>query len=422
MMINFILRRISPIWISIFSYFPQISADSTYVYHHPQKSFDFVNSIGVNTHFGYRDSQYHLYDEVLKPRLLELGVKHIRDGTYNADVVEKYKDVGTYGVKLLLITSAVDAIRKVEAIGSVLWGVEAINEPDRRKPAGAWEDLAKTEQQQLFSIMHAHDTACSIPVVGFSLANIKDNPVRIGDLSQWMDYGNIHPYAAGQYPANHWGRGLSMEKALSLAHLICKDKPLLVTECGYHNKIDNPNHPGVSETAAAIYQLHMQFVYFNQGIMRSYKYELLDYKSDPDMLDMECHFGMIRSDGTPKPIFYTMKNLLSILSDNERNFSLKPLVFNMIVPDGEEVNYTLLQKTDGSWWIALLRNISIFDLDNKQDIDVSPITVKLRFKHRPQKINIYVPNDSDKPLYKYKGKYRYNIEIKEKVLLVEIRP
>ena len=56
----------------------------------PRRAYDFVNSIGVNTHFGYYDTQYGLYEEVLRPRLLELGVKHIRDGTFNDDVARKY--------------------------------------------------------------------------------------------------------------------------------------------------------------------------------------------------------------------------------------------------------------------------------------------------------------------------------------------
>ena len=44
-----------------------------------RRADDFFNSIGVNTHFGYGDTNYRLYEERLKPRLLELGVKHIRE-------------------------------------------------------------------------------------------------------------------------------------------------------------------------------------------------------------------------------------------------------------------------------------------------------------------------------------------------------
>ena len=49
----------------------------------------FVDFVGVNTHLGYYDTTYRDYESILKPRLLELGVRHIRDGTYNDDVLRK---------------------------------------------------------------------------------------------------------------------------------------------------------------------------------------------------------------------------------------------------------------------------------------------------------------------------------------------
>jgi hypothetical protein len=50
----------------------------------------FVDFVGVNTHLGYSDTTYVDYEGILKPRLLELGVRHIRDGTFNAEVLCKY--------------------------------------------------------------------------------------------------------------------------------------------------------------------------------------------------------------------------------------------------------------------------------------------------------------------------------------------
>ena len=38
----------------------------------------FVEFFGVNTHLGYYDTTYCDYEEIVKPRLLELGVRHIR--------------------------------------------------------------------------------------------------------------------------------------------------------------------------------------------------------------------------------------------------------------------------------------------------------------------------------------------------------
>ena len=61
----------------------------------PARSADaFVDFVGVNTHVGYADTTYGDYEGILKPRLLELGVRHIRDGTFDSDVLRKYLDLG----------------------------------------------------------------------------------------------------------------------------------------------------------------------------------------------------------------------------------------------------------------------------------------------------------------------------------------
>ena len=176
----------------------------------PRKAGDFVNSIGVNIHFGYYDTTYGKYEQILKPRLLELGVKHIRDGTYNQDVVRKYRDVGQAGVRLLLITSSDRAVSQAKAIGDMLWGVEAVNEPDMRRYEGGWVKFACREQQNLYQAIKQDSELNHIPVVGLSLANIRRSPSELGDISQWMDYGGMHPYAAGEYPSKHLGWGMSM--------------------------------------------------------------------------------------------------------------------------------------------------------------------------------------------------------------------
>lgn len=133
----------------------------------PRKAGDFVNSIGVNTHFGYYDTTYGKYEQILKPRLLELGVKHIRDGTYNQDVVRKYREVGQAGIRLLLITSSDRAVSQAKAIGDMLWGVEAVNEPDMRRYEGGWVKFACREQQNLYQAIKRDSELNHLPVVGF---------------------------------------------------------------------------------------------------------------------------------------------------------------------------------------------------------------------------------------------------------------
>ena len=387
----------------------------------PEPAHSFIHSVGVNTHFGYYDTRYGLYEEVLKPRLVESGIKHIRDGTYNGDVLRKYRDIGTYGIRLLLITQSGKAVEQAKAIGPMLWGVEAVNEPDRGRRPCTWEETARTEQQRLFNAMRSDEATRHIPVTGISLANIKESPGLLGDLSPYMDYGGMHPYAAGQHPFRHWGWGLGMEEAIRTGRLVSKEKPLLVTECGYHNKENNPNHPGVSEKAAAIYHLHLPFVYFNQGIVRSYKYEFLDLKPDDGFTDMECHFGLVRADGEPKPSFHALKNLLSLLSDSGSDFRTVPLTYRIDAPAGSGLQHTLLQKSDGSWWLALFRTVDVYDLKHQEDIPVATVPVTLTFSRKPASVNVYRPNTGTGSIRSVARRKQLTLDLGAELLLLEIR-
>ena len=60
----------------------------------------FVDSIGVNVHLGYTDTSYRNYTEVIKPRLREAGIRHIRDGcppAWNAQHMTRLNDLAACG-------------------------------------------------------------------------------------------------------------------------------------------------------------------------------------------------------------------------------------------------------------------------------------------------------------------------------------
>ena len=47
----------------------------------PRPADSFVESIGVNVHWGYDNTVYNSGFSTLKDRLNELGIRHLRDGT-----------------------------------------------------------------------------------------------------------------------------------------------------------------------------------------------------------------------------------------------------------------------------------------------------------------------------------------------------
>lgn len=68
---------------------------------------DFTASVGVNTHLGYSQSVYWQRWPMVRDRLLELGVSHVRDGTFAVSypeviaptVAARYNELNAEGIK-----------------------------------------------------------------------------------------------------------------------------------------------------------------------------------------------------------------------------------------------------------------------------------------------------------------------------------
>jgi hypothetical protein len=380
---------------------------------------DFVDFLGVNTHLGYNDTPYRDYDRIIKPRLLELGIHHIRDGTFSGDVLRKYLDLGTHGIRVLLIADSSSAVERAKKLGPVLFAIEGVNEPDGRK--GDWAPRIRREQRKLYEAIKQDAATRHVPVVVSSLANLRDSPGQLGDLTAFLDFGNMHPYAAGNPPSRHWGWGLSMERAIAEARKVSREKPILVTECGYHNRVANEGHPGVTEAAEAKYLPRLLLVYFHRGMAKAYKYELLDLKPDPEFTDLEKHFGLLRANGAAKPSFVALKNLIRLLADDGPAAKAGRLDFQLRGATGNVV-HTLLQKRNGTFWLALFQEAVSYDLKTRRDVDVLPQKVIVKLPWISPGIRVFRPNRTLEPTQSVEKASEVSLEVPDEVVLLEIKP
>lgn len=138
------------------------------------------------------------------------------------------------------------------------------------------------------------------------------------------------------------------------------------------------------------------------------------------MTDMECHFGLVRSDGTVKPSFTALKNLIRLLNDSDQEFSPHSLPLQITTAGNVAIQSTLLQKSDGSWWLALFRPVSVYDLKNKKRLTVPPVSVTVELE-KNKNTYLYNPIISDKPVMSFKKKREITFELGEEVLLLEIK-
>src|SRR5258707_9559274 len=69
-----------------------------------QSAYDFVNSIGVNTHLNYFDRTYGNF-QLVERELKSIGIRHVRDGVhlmnadYNKAVYSRWSQLGDAGIR-----------------------------------------------------------------------------------------------------------------------------------------------------------------------------------------------------------------------------------------------------------------------------------------------------------------------------------
>jgi hypothetical protein len=122
---------------------------------------------------------------------------------------------------------------------------------------------------------------------------------------------------------------------------------------------------GDGEALSATYAPRALLEFWLAGAKRTYIYELADFSSS-------VFFGLIRDDGTPKPAFYAISNLLTLLKDPGPPITPDSLSYS-ISGAGPQLHQLLLEKRDGSHYLALWIEAPGMDAST-----LTPMTVPLQ--------------------------------------------
>jgi hypothetical protein len=389
----------------------------------------FVDTIGVNTHINYFDRLYGNFD-LVRTRLQQSGIRHVRDGGviqnagYNNMVYGRWHQLAAFGVKFDMVLDPRGSIKQPTAqnisqllslAGGAVESLEGPNElDDSKKPH--WIDLTKNYQQELFEAKNQIPSAKSITLIGPSMAFVK-NAQRVGDISAYITYGNLHPYPAGGMPSSVFPAEIQQ------AAQMYGNKKLVITETGYHNAVnDQRSQPSISEAAAAKYIPRLYFVDYNWGIVRTYLYEFLDEGSDPGQTNHEFHWGLVRYDGTPKPAFTALANVIHILQEPAGGTSSEgPVPPGIgIGGDTQSVQHTFLRKRDGRLYIALWQEVSSYDTKAHKDIQNPPRKVTVTLGKVFRQVNLYNPLRGASPIQQWKNAKTVTLEVPDSIVLLEL--
>lgn len=391
----------------------------------------FLDSVGVVVHLNYSDTAYKKYSDIIKPRLQELGIHHIRSSVSLKDknTQQKLNDLATIGIKSTLVMNShkianpMESLEIAKAVASSIEAVEGPNEwdlqPNLMYKGNSFPQGLRNFQAELFSAVKRDSKTAHLDVLAPSMGRAK-NAFKLGNVA--CDVGTMHSYPGGRMPST----GLD-DKWISSTKIICGTKPVIATETGYHNAIHKKTEirtqPGVSEKASSKYLPRLFLEYFNRGIKRAYSYELIDLKPDPRLDRPKFHYGLLRSDGSPKPAFITLKNLIALLknpnSPHSESFPLKSLDFELSGKTAN-VHHTLLQNRNGKFYLILWQEVSSFDLQTKADIFVPEQPVKLILNTPIRQAATYHPTQSITPLKRYSSPKHLKLNVPDHPLVVEL--
>lgn len=419
-----------------------------------------VDMLGLDTHFDY--DSYKLtptfFEDVLKPAVLELGVRHLHDstgeiGSTTSSYTSKLKSLSDLGIDFILTINPQlwmipvgsnaypnPLMQKLRALqqGGVVNG-RTFNGPINilayqlgpneydHAPQNTWNgrtwkeavdsyrgpnwmnDLLAYNQSAYPGIKSDPVTSLVRNVIAVPLVHVDEYATTPGmevlaNIGNYADIGNAHVYC------HHRGPFDCLNRNFHYWENFYPGKPVWISEFGY----SNANHvSGVSENKATKLFLRSVFEFANRGVKKAYYYSLLD-EAPAGGTTLSDLYGILRRDGTKKPVFYTFKNLLSILKDPGAENSTGTLQYTI---DGanSSLHKRLLQKKSGEFYLALWNELTTStEADQFQTISLSFNTA--------MDISVYDPRIDSISQRQLTNTNGITLTIPDSVLLVSIKP
>lgn len=410
----------------------------------------FVDSIGVNTHFGYQDTYYEPGRDYTRMKLWlnNLGVRHIRDGSDIHASSAKLWMQDTFrtlfqetGIRTTFCAGpnygAVpqDIITMIQRVTpAALACVEGPNEPDNTYIGGMGNEAARQWMFGIYPLIkgHTNPAIASLPVAGPS-------PIYgYGPLAPLpaMDYQNMHPYPGA------WPLSESIDSNMANADLAPGAgnplKPYIATEVGYEINPVTSRPNGVSQRAAGIYVPRMYAELYKRGVTRTFYYQLVQQGGET--------FGLMQVTGwnangteatswTYQPSYLALKNLIGLLRESTWNASTQSWSTPSFTPGtldiqfkgaSASIRHLLLQKSNGRFFLLVWNEVRSFDGNNKTEIYNAPEPVTLICRTPIASATVHTLNDAgamaSTAITPSGSPQTFSLNVPDKVMVLELVP
>ena len=343
------------------------------------RDFDVYDSVGVNTHWTFGSPYKYLPNfTTLVGKMQNARIHHFRDGEqwagYNTPswVTSMYTQLNAAGLKSNLVISYPQTVDQLEAGLRKYPGLESIemmNEWDNNGGSN-WVSSA----WQMLPIAHQAGVDLDLPVLGPSLVQASSFS-KLGDVSKYLAFGNIHDYQGNRNPETPGWGGLdaqgnaygSILRNEDMAHQYAPGLPVITTETGFQT---GSWSGAIPETVEGTYAPRVFLARFNRGIKRTYMYQLID---DPNGGPT---YGLLRYDLSAKPAYTAIANMQEVLEDSNAPFTPGKLPYTL-TGNTAHVETLLLQKSGGQFFLAVWLTQPIWDVAHGLATPVPPQQVTL---------------------------------------------
>jgi hypothetical protein len=273
---------------------------------------------------------------------------------------------------------------------------------------------------RVWNYVRGNSDVSDVKILGPSLVKA-GSYAKVGSAArQYFDIANLHNYAGGRWPGNSgwggpnvWGHNYgSLQWAVDYPQHTWPGTTIWTTENGYKNNL--PSLYSVPEDVSAIYIPRLLLEEWRIGVRRTYLYELVD--TDASL----GHFGLMRGDGSRKPAFYAVQNLISLLNDPGPSFSPGDLDIDF-GDSAPSVRHMLFQKRSGNFMLAIWNEVKTYDPDSRVYSDNTDSFVNVKLPAGRQFRAGYRWQRSGNVIAWGMSGDRLNIRAKDRLLLLEIQ-
>ena len=427
-----------------------------------ESTFQFINSIGVDTHNNDGDDTYATLAGQFVSEFQYLGV-NLAGGALDAiglaggglAYLQKVESEMAQGIRFdfaigggatpLPVATVIADLNLLEtADPGMITYLTGQNEVGEGVPnINADIVAAQNYQDQLYAAIKADPLLSSIGDVTYSIGSMSPSEyTTLGNQSSSTAYGNVHAYSSYFPPQIYDSYYLLVNNSGT------PNDPFVVTETGYP---DNPwPGAGMSDDVVAKYQLDNIFDMLLDGASAVEVYELLDQANDPnDTVGSEDHFGFFTYTGQPKESATALHNLTTILADpgsNPASFRAGTLSYavsglaSTLNPAAAEAAFGygifstyvasqpiygasyLLEKSNGTFDIAVWQEPELWDNTTATPIPDSASPVTITLAQTAQSVEVFDPLVGTAPIATYSDVSSVTVMVSDHPIIVEVDP